>query len=148
MSAEVAAGALVGDALVTAFVEAWSSADVARVVALYDEDVLVDLNVPSWRWGVQGTEALAATLGHEHGEFQPGYRVTESRGRATDDGAVVEIEAHFEAEGGEGRFREVHLLRSGAHGIVEHVCYCTGPWSPETIERHAREAPPVVRIDD
>lgn len=135
---------LVGDALAAAFAEALDSADADRLIALYDPDVHCDLNVPFWRFGVAGADALVELLAKE--EFLPGYHLTWWEGRATPDGAVVETEARFDLPGGEGCFREVHLLRAGARGITEHVAYCTGLWDTATIEKQAREAPPVTRV--
>ncbi|MGH9084070.1 MAG: nuclear transport factor 2 family protein [Acidimicrobiales bacterium] len=126
--------------LIHAFVQAYQRADADAVAALCAEDVLADVNVPLWRFQQQGRAALADGL--RTGEFAPDHRVTWWRASPTGDGAVVELECHMTHEGEERLSRQLHRLRCDEHGLVdEHTIYCTGIWTRETIEQHARSAP-------
>jgi hypothetical protein len=129
-------------ALITGFVDAYRAADADAVVALCRPDVLVDVNVPRWRFQVEGREALRELLAHE--EFQPGFRLARWRASPTADGAVIETEGRFSAGGEERMAREVHILRV-TDAIAEHTLYCTGIWDAATIARQALEAPMVRR---
>ena len=130
--------------LIRRFVSAFGSSDADAVAALCPDDVVVDANVPHWRFQVQGQAALADTL--RTAEFAPGYRLTEWRATPTADGAVIELECRMTHDGEERLAREVHLLQCDADGrIARHTLYCTGTWNAETIERQARDATMVER---
>jgi hypothetical protein len=123
---------------------AFQAADPVAVGALCAGDVLLDVNVPHWRFQTAGREALVDGL--RTSEFVPDYRITEHRGRPTADGAVVELECHLTAEGEDRLAREVHLLRCDDAGrVAEVTLFCTGIWSAEAIERQRLHAPMVRR---
>ena len=119
------------------WVRAFAAADAAAVEKLLAPDVRCDINVPQWRFWITGAESVAAFLAAE--EFHEGYRIAHSLVRPADDGAAVEIEAHFRHGVEECLVREVHLLRSGPGGISGLTVYCTGVWDAATIERHAAQ---------
>lgn len=117
------------------------SGDFAALADVYATDALLDANIPSWRLQRQGSVAI-----REH--FQEWYatglpRFTSWHERATDWGAVIEVEAAVGEGDAETRFREAHLLCCASDRITEHVFYCTGPWDRDTVARHAAEAPMV-----
>ncbi len=119
------------------WVAAYAAADAAAVGKLCAPDVRCDISVPEWRFWLSGADNVAEFLAAE--EFHEGYRVTGSSVRATEDGAVVEVESRFLHDGEERLTREVHLLRSGPGGVTDLTVYCTGIWDAATIERHAIE---------
>ncbi len=119
------------------WVGAFAAADAAAVEKLLARDVRCDINVPEWRFWMSGAESVAAFLAAE--EFHEGYRIAHSVIRPADEGAAVELEAHFRRGGEKCLAREVHLLRSGPGGISELTVYCTGVWDAATIQRHAAE---------
>ncbi len=106
---------------------------------LFATDVFCDLNVPEWRFQLQGAEAFAAWA---KGEAPDGSTVTTGRVENADRTAVVETEM---VSGG-SYSRNLWVLRADDTGLVDEVVlYCTGPWDAATIERQAREAPMIRR---
>lgn len=130
-------------ALIDAFLDGYRRADVSALAPLFAPDVILDANVPDWRFQLQGRDALVSLLADD--EFAPEYRLTGWRATPTVVGAAVEIECEFLAEGETRRSREMHVLRGGEGGVVRHTLYCTGIWHADVIERQAREAPMVDR---
>lgn len=125
-------------ALIAGFVDGYRRADADAALAMHRTDVVLDANVPQWRFQVRGRDAIAAVLRRE--EFLPDYRLTDWHGAPTADGAVVELECRFTAAGEPRLAREMHLLRGDDAEVSEHVLYCTGTWDPATIARHAAQA--------
>lgn len=104
---------------------------------LFAPDVFCDLNVPEWRFQLQGAEAFAAWA---KGEAPHGQDVT--TGRVVAAGATTAVETVLVTE--RSYARNLWLLREGADGLVDEVVlYCTGPWGAETVARQAREAPMI-----
>jgi ketosteroid isomerase-like protein len=107
---------------------------------LLASDVLADVNVPEWRFQLQGADAVAGWLA---GEQPNGCRVPSWRSDATASGAVVEVEQWYERDGVEISARNLHRLEVRDGRVTEWTMYCTGEWSPGTRERQAREAPMI-----
>ena len=104
---------------------------------LFAPDVFCDLNVPEWRFQLQGAESFA---GWAKGESPDGSQVTVGRLRAA--GATTAVETVMVSAGTYSR--NIWLLRTDAEGLVDEVVlYCTGPWDAETVERQSREAPMI-----
>ncbi|HET7487046.1 MAG TPA: nuclear transport factor 2 family protein [Acidimicrobiales bacterium] len=141
MTAVVGAGVLA-----ERIIERMQAGDFDGLVALYRADVVFDANVPSWRYQLQGREAVAEQFREELAPTAGGARVSALRWHAIDAGVVVEDEVRFTDAGGEERlWREVHLFHTDGEAVTEHVVYCTGVWDAATIARHAVEAPMVRR---
>ncbi len=117
-----------------AFVEAPEPGD------LFAEDVFADINVPEWRFQMQGPDDIIAWL---KGDLPNGSRVASWRSDPMSSGALVEIEQHYVVEGEEISSRNLHRLEVRDGRITEWTMYCTGEWSPATRERQAREAPMI-----
>ena len=116
-------------------------ADLLRTTALPEQlfapDVFCDMNVPMWRFQLQGAEAFAAWV---KDEAPHGSKVT--LGRVRDEGRSAAVETVMVTDGAYSR--NLWLLHADADGrIDEVVLYCTGPWDQETIARQAREAPMI-----
>lgn len=110
------------------------------LAALYRPDALLDVNVPEWRYQLQGPAAIRQQF-REEAVASP--RVVGLRPTVTADGVVVELETRFDHEG-EGRlWREVHIFHTDGEMVWEHTVYCTGVWDADTIARQAVEAPMV-----
>ncbi len=107
-----------------------------EVTEAFADDVFCDINVPEWRFQMQGRDTVAAWLA---GEQPGGCSVGAWRADATADGAVVEIEQHT----GEEISRNLHRLEVRDGKITSWTMYCTGVWSKQTQETHAREAPMI-----
>jgi ketosteroid isomerase-like protein len=117
------------------FVRAMERSDASEVFA---EDVFCDINVPEWRFQMQGVHAVAEWL---RGEQPDGCRTASWRSDATSDGVVVEIDQRYDRDGTEISSRNLHRLEVRDGKITEWTMYCTGEWTPELRERQAREAP-------
>lgn len=104
------------------------------------DDVFTDINVPEWRFQLQGQEKVVEWL---TGELPNGSRVSSWRSDPTGAGVIVEVEQRYEVNGAEILSRNLHRLEVREGRVTEWTMYCTGEWSPETQERQAREAPMI-----
>jgi hypothetical protein len=119
------------------FVRAIEASDAGSAFA---PDVFCDINVPEWRFQMEGPDAITEWL---RSELPDGCRVPSWRSDPTADGVIVEIEQRFDADGAERSSRNIHRLDVRDGRITEWTMYCTGVWSPEARERQAREAPMI-----
>jgi hypothetical protein len=126
------------DRLVTAI----RDADWDTVVASYAPDVLLDMNLPTWRFQLQGREA-AAQYFIEQTNGLTDLRTTQHRVFSTDIGVIIEEEMRFDGEGGEYLWRALDIFIVDDDTVTEHTQYCTGCWPPDQIARQAAEAPMV-----
>ena len=120
--------------------EAFVRAMESSVTDVFADDVVCDINVPEWRFQMQGTAAVKEWLSSE---MPGGCRVPSWRSDPTPDGVVVELEQRYDRDGTEISSRNIHRLEVQGGKVTEWTMYCTGEWSPELRERHAREAPMV-----
>jgi hypothetical protein len=125
------------DPVVDAFLR--GSAD--EFVAQCSPDVLLDANVPTWRYQLRGRAALRHTLAEE---FVPGRIVASWRSVPTGDGLLLEAETNAPVDGEQRRWRELYWLRGTSGAWSEVIVYCTGVWDAATIARQAVEAPMVL----
>jgi len=101
-------------------------------------DVFVDLNVPLWRFQLQGREAFAAWLRSlAHGEVH----IQVQRSVATATGFVTEHVQREHVAGGQTAARRLWLCEVADNRITEVVGYCSGVWDQTLQTRHAAEAP-------
>lgn len=107
---------------------------------VFAEDAFCDINVPEWRFQMQGPAAITHWL---RSELPDGCRVPSWRSDPTADGVIVELEQRFAVDGVEHSSRNVHRLDVRDGKVAEWTMYCTGVWSPELRDRQAREAPMV-----
>jgi ketosteroid isomerase-like protein len=108
----------------------------------FASDALLDMNLPTWRFQLQGRAAITEYFAKQTGGLA-NLHCTQSRDLVTDDAVAVESECRFDGPDGEYLWRCVDLVRIVAGEIVEHAQYCTGCWSPADIARQADEAPMV-----
>jgi ketosteroid isomerase-like protein len=123
-------------------VDALRDADWDAVIAFYAPDVLLDMNLPMWRFQIQGREAATHYL-HEQAARFANLRTTQHRVHRSGDTLVVEEEMRFDGEGGEHLWRAVDIFHLDGDTVAEHAQYCTGVWTPDEIARQAVEAPMV-----
>jgi hypothetical protein len=126
------------DRLVTAF----GDADWATIADSYAPDVLLDMNLPTWRFQLQGRDAASRYL-REQTSGLSNLHTTQRRVFRSDDGVIIEEEMRFDGEGGEYLWRAVDIFIVDGDQVVEHAQYCTGCWPPEQLARQATEAPMV-----
>lgn len=118
------------------FHEVFVTFDVTEEV--FTPDVFVDLNMPVWRFQIQGPQALGAQL--EKINEGPA-RVDILRVVPTVSGFVTEHVEHQEVNGEDLSARRLWLCEVRDGRIAEVVGYCSGEWDEELRARHAAEAP-------
>jgi len=107
---------------------------------LFAPDVFFDLNMPVWRFQIQGPEAFAAQLKH----INRGHvRIDILRTVPTVSGFVQEHEEHQDVAGQELSARRLVLCVVRDGRIAEVVIYCSGEWDEALRARHAVEAPMI-----
>lgn len=101
-------------------------------------EVFCDLNMPVWRFQLQGREAWGAQMrAIARGEL----RIDVLRTVPTDRGFVTEHEEHQQVDGEDLTARRLWLCETDDGRIVEAVGFCTGEWDEALRARHALEAP-------
>ena len=118
------------------------SGNYVRLTERFAPDALLDMNLPTWRFQLQGRDAIAEYFSEQTSGLTD-LRCTQLRELVTDDAVVIESECRFDDSDGEHLWRSVDLVRIVTGEIVEHTQYCTGCWPPDQIARQAAEAPMV-----
>lgn len=103
-------------------------------------DVFFDLNMPVWRFQLQGREAIGAQLRQIN---QGPVRIDILRTVPTASGFVTEHEEHQDVDGQHLSARRLWLCEVRDGRITEVVGYCSGEWDEELRARHAAEAPMI-----
>jgi len=103
-------------------------------------DVFCDLNMPEWRFQLQGREAFGAQLARIN---EGPARVEVLRTVATSSGFVTEHVEHQDVDGEDHSARRLILCEVVRGRIAEVTVYCTGEWNDELRARHAAEAPMI-----
>lgn len=122
--------------------DAMRAADWEAVTDTYAPDVLLDMNLPTWRFQLQGRDA-ATQYFVEQTKGLSNLRTVGHQVHDIPDGVIIEEEMHFDGDDGEYLWRAVDIFRIAGDTVVEHVQYCTGCWPPDQIARQAKEAPMV-----
>lgn len=107
---------------------------------VFTPDAFFDLNMPVWRFQIQGPQALGAQL--EKINEGPA-RVDILRVVPTVSGFVTEHVEHQEVNGEDLSARRLWLCEVRDGRIAEAVGYCSGEWDEELRARHAAEAPMI-----
>lgn len=115
------------------FVRAIATNDIDGV---FSDDAFSDINVPEWRFQMQGPAAIAEWL---RGEQPDGCVVDSWTSEPTASGVLVELEQRI----GEDLSRNMHRLDVRGGLVVAWTMYCTGVWTPEIQERQRSEAPMI-----
>ena len=103
-------------------------------------DVFCDLNMPQWRFQLQGRDAFAAQLARIN--LGPS-RMEVLRTVPTTSGFVTEHVEHKDVGGEDHSARRLVLCEVVRGRIAEVTVYCTGEWDDELRARHAAEAPMI-----
>ena len=101
-------------------------------------DVFCDLNMPVWRFQLQGRAAWVRQM---RTLARGPLRIDVLRTVVTERGFVAEHEEHQEVDGEDRTARRLWLCETAEGRIVEAVGFCTGEWDEELRARHAVEAP-------
>jgi predicted SnoaL-like aldol condensation-catalyzing enzyme len=123
-------------------IRAMRDADWTAVTDTYAADVLLDMNLPTWRFQLQGRDAARRFFAEQTGGL-PNLHLVNIDVYRTSDGVIIEEEMRFDGDDGEYLWRAVDIFRIDAESVVEHTEYCTGCWPPDQIKRQAQEAPMV-----
>lgn len=106
----------------------------------FTPDVFCDLNMPVWRFQLQGRDAFAAQI--ERINEGPA-RMEVLRTVPTTSGFVTEHVEHQNVDGEDHSARRLILCEVVRGRIAEVTVYCTGEWDDELRARHAAEAPMI-----
>jgi hypothetical protein len=107
---------------------------------LCSDDIFLDLNMPVWRFQLQGREAFVEQLKRIN---RGPVRIEVSRTVPIASGFVTEHVEHQQV-GDEDIFaRKIWLCELVDDRIAHATCYCTGEWDDALRARHAVEAPMV-----
>ena len=106
----------------------------------FTPDVFCDLNMPEWRFQLQGRDAFAAQLARIS---EGPSRMEILRTLPTTSGFVTEHVEHQEVGGEDHSARRLVLCEVVRGRIAEVTVYCTGEWDDELRARHAAEAPMI-----
>jgi hypothetical protein len=109
---------------------------------IYRPDVVLDVHPPTWRFQLQGPEALIGWWKAQVANLE-NFRVTWLRATPTQDGVVVEWEMRAGEGDNERLCRQVDVLHGDGTHIELHVMSCTGVWDHATIKRQQAEAPMI-----
>jgi hypothetical protein len=123
-------------------VDAMRAADWNAIAETFAPDVLLDMNLPTWRFQLQGRDAAARYLVEQTGGL-PNLHLVGLQVHTTPGGVIIEEEMRFDGDDGEYLWRAVDIFRIDGEQVVEHTQYCTGCWPPDQIKRQADEAPMV-----
>ena len=102
------------------------------------DDIFLDLNMPVWRFQLQGREAFAAQLRRIN---RGPVRIDVTRTVPTASGFVTEHVEHQQVGDDDIFARKIWLCEVDDGQIVHATCYCTGEWDDALRARHAVEAP-------
>ena len=117
-------------------------ADYVGLVDRAAPDVLLDMNLPTWRFQAQGRTAVRSYFAAQF-EALPVVRCTQFRVLSTAGPLIIESECRFDSDGGEYLWRCVDIVHVVDDQIVVLRQYCTGCWDPATSARPAEDAPLV-----
>ena len=105
---------------------------------LFDEDAFFDLNMPVWRFQLEGPRNFAEQI--ERIAEGP-VRVEILKTVATASGFVTEHVEHQDVSGRDVSARRMWLCEVRDGRITAVTGYCSGEWDEELRTRHAAEAP-------
>jgi hypothetical protein len=128
--------------VVERLVDAMHDADWDAITHTYAADVLLDMNLPTWRFQLQGRETVSQYFREQTGGLT-NLHLLSQQVHHTDNGVVIEEEMRFDGADGEYLWRAVDIFRIDGDQVTGHTQYCTGCWPPDQIARQALEAPMV-----
>jgi ketosteroid isomerase-like protein len=123
-------------------VDAICDADWEAIASTYAPDLVLDVNLPTWRFQLQGREAARRYLLEQTAGLQNLHLINQLA-HHTDDGIIIEVEMRFDGDDGEHLWRAVDIFHIDGDTVTKHTQYCTGCWSPDQVARQAHEAPMV-----
>ncbi len=107
---------------------------------VFSPNAFFDLNMPVWRFQLEGPEAFASQL---ESIAEGPARIDILRTVPTVSGFVTEHEEHQDVGGQDMTARRLWLCEVQGGRITEAVGYCSGEWDEELRARHALEAPMI-----
>lgn len=107
---------------------------------IFSPDAFFDLNMPVWRFQLEGPEAFASQL---KSIAEGPARIDILRTVPTASGFVTEHVEHQDVGGQDMTARRLWLCEVRGGRITEAIGYCSGEWDEELRARHAIEAPMI-----
>jgi hypothetical protein len=136
--AETAIDRATAERLSERFAEVFQTLDAGE--GLFSPDVFFDLNMPVWRFQLQGPSAFASQLKRiTRGDV----RIDVLRTVPTSAGFATEHEEHQAVDGQDLTARRLWLCQVQDGRIAEAIGYCSGEWDAALRARHAAEAPMI-----
>ncbi|MEX2394189.1 MAG: hypothetical protein WD826_06895 [Actinomycetota bacterium] len=130
-------GIVSAERLAERFAEVFRTNDPSDVFA---PDAFFDLNMPVWRFQIQGVEDFEAWAR----DFAPdGVEVSVLNTVPTISGFVTEHEVALTQDGERMTARKMWLCEVREGMITEATEYCSGGWDEALRRRHAVEAPMI-----
>ena len=114
--------------------------DPASATRIFSSDAFFDLNMPVWRFQLEGASAFTAQL---EAINEGDVTIDVLRTIPTETGFVTEHEEHQLVNGEDLTARRLWLCAVHDERIVEAIGYCSGEWNEELRARHAEEAPMI-----
>lgn len=106
---------------------------------LFADNLFCDINVPSWRFQIQGADDFIKWI---KGHWAAGSKMVEQNSFSTPDGFGLEFAHEYNNRDGKPVYsRNIWLCKAGKDKIEEIILYCPGEWDEETRRRQAAEAP-------
>jgi hypothetical protein len=105
---------------------------------LYARDAVLDATVPNWRFGVSGSEAIAA----EYGRWFADEGVTEELDRyPVPGGEIVRYLLTWREQGVPHAAHHTHIITLDGDGrITKDVVFCGGRWDAAQLAQMAEAA--------
>ena len=107
---------------------------------VFSPDAFFDLNMPVWRFQLQGPDAFASQL---QNIVEGPVQINVLRTVPTASGFVTEHEEHQDVGGHDMTARRLWLREVRGGLITEAIGYCSGEWDDQLRARHAAEAPMI-----
>ena len=107
---------------------------------VFAPEAFFDLNMPVWRFQLEGSEAFASQL---KSIAEGPARIDILRTVPTVSGFVTEHLEHQDVDGQDLTARRLWLCEVQDGRITEAVGYCSGEWDEGLRARHAIEAPMI-----
>src|SRR5262245_27063182 len=116
-------------------VECLANADYPALEKLYAPDVVLDMNLPTWRFQRRGAGEIGEYFRQNTGHL-PNLRCTYLNEIATTDATTtVESECRFDGDGGEYLWRCVDSFTVDDARISRHVQHSVQYWTSADIAR-------------
>lgn len=108
---------------------------------IFSDDLFCDINVPQWRFQLQGADKYIEWI---KGHWGQGSKLVGQRAYPLDGGFALEFDHEYSNRENEPVYsRNLWLCQTDGGKISEITLYCPGEWDEDTRRRQAAEAPMI-----